>query len=78
MDLHVKAIADVIRDGASPERPWHVEGEQNLEWMLLDFVDVVVHIFRSDARRHYRFEQLWADAPMEIVAAPEPSPLQAQ
>jgi ribosome-associated protein len=44
------------------ERPWHQEGKQNAEWILLDYVDVVAHIFNKDARTFYDLEDLWADA----------------
>lgn len=44
------------------EKPWHVEGKNNSEWILLDYVDVVVHIFYKDARSYYDLEDLWADA----------------
>jgi ribosome-associated protein len=43
-------------------KPWHKEGFENAEWILLDFVDVVVHIFREDRREFYQLEKLWADA----------------
>jgi ribosome-associated protein len=44
------------------ERPWHVEGKTNSEWILLDYVNVVAHIFYKDARSFYDLEGLWADA----------------
>lgn len=43
-------------------KPWHREGFENAEWILLDYVDVVVHIFREDRRSFYQLEKLWADA----------------
>lgn len=43
------------------EKPWHTEGANNAEWVLLDFVDVVVHIFHRDKRSYYALEDLWAD-----------------
>ncbi|HRH68183.1 MAG: ribosome silencing factor [Flavobacteriales bacterium] len=43
------------------EKPWHSEGLNNAEWVLLDFVDVVVHIFLRDKRSYYALEDLWAD-----------------
>lgn len=45
------------------ERPWHTEGKENSEWILLDYVNVVAHIFHKDARGFYDLEDLWADAP---------------
>ena len=44
------------------ERPWHQEGKTNSEWILLDYVNVVAHIFYKDARSFYDLEDLWADA----------------
>lgn len=44
------------------ERPWHVEGKGTNEWVLLDFVDVVVHVFSKELRNYYDLEELWADA----------------
>ena len=46
----------------TPQKPWHVEGEQNAEWVLLDYVDVVVHIFQKPIREYYDIEGLWGDA----------------
>ncbi|MBI2258130.1 MAG: ribosome silencing factor [Flavobacteriia bacterium] len=44
------------------EKPWHIEGKTNAEWILLDYVDVVVHIFYKGIREFYDLEDLWADA----------------
>src|SRR5690349_19060923 len=44
------------------ENPWHVEGKNNKEWMLLDYFDVVAHIFRKDKREFFALEKLWGDA----------------
>ncbi len=44
------------------EKPWHTEGERNSEWILMDFVNVVVHIFHRDKRSYYALEDLWGDA----------------
>jgi len=50
----------------------HKEGFENCEWILLDYFDVVVHIFQAEAREFYQLEKLWADAPREEVKTPEP------
>jgi ribosome-associated protein len=58
----VKAIADNIRRG-TPSKPWHLEGYEHSRWVLLDYIDVLVHVFRSEEREYYSLEKLWADAP---------------
>src|SRR2546423_5506473 len=68
-DMQVKAIAENIltkmRDRGVT--PWKSEGWDALQWVIVDFVDVVVHIFSETARTFYHLERLWADAPMEII-----------
>jgi ribosome-associated protein len=68
-DVQVKAIADQIDEALSKEgiNCWHKEGFKSLSWVLLDYVDVVVHIFRKDARQFYNLEKLWGDAPAKII-----------
>jgi ribosome-associated protein len=44
------------------EKPWHIEGKTNSEWVLLDYINVVAHIFYKDARSFYELEDLWSDA----------------
>lgn len=68
-DTQVKAIAEFIKDETKriDERAWHNEGISNLSWVLLDFVNVVVHIFLEDTRRFYNLEGLWADAEIKEV-----------
>jgi ribosome-associated protein len=44
------------------EKPWHIEGYENSEWVLMDYVDVVVHIFQPEFRTYYDIESLWSDA----------------
>ena len=44
------------------EKPWHIEGKSNSEWILLDYMNVVSHVFYKDARSFYELEDLWADA----------------
>ncbi len=66
----VKAIADAIMNGMEErgEKAWHTEGLQNLQWVLLDYVNVVVHVFHKDARTYYGLEKLWGDAKIQKVA----------
>ncbi len=62
----VEAIADSVENTVLKNagvRPWHKEGWQNAEWILLDYVDVVVHVFDVKSRSFYNLEGLWADAP---------------
>jgi ribosome-associated protein len=47
------------------EKPWHEEGVSNAEWILIDYVNIVVHIFHRDTRNFYNLEELWADASIE-------------
>lgn len=61
----VEAIARSVEKFAlreTGEKPWHSEGKENAGWVLLDYVDVVVHIFLREVREHYGLDQLWADA----------------
>ncbi len=68
-DTQVKAITDHVKEETKKinERAWHNEGYANLSWVLLDFVDVVVHIFLEDTRKFYNLEGLWADADITEV-----------
>lgn len=66
----VEAIARSIEEESlklSGEKPWHKEGTENAQWILLDFVDVVAHVFHRDARDFYGIEDLWADARVEHI-----------
>ncbi len=68
-DVQVKAIADAVIDGAEQlnEPTWHKEGFSQRQWILLDYVDVVVHIFHKEMRKYYALEKLWGDAKIEEV-----------
>ncbi|MFH1853671.1 MAG: ribosome silencing factor [Candidatus Neomarinimicrobiota bacterium] len=70
-DIQVKAIADAVRRGTT-HKPWHVEGYERLTWVLVDYVDVVLHVFQTATRDFYQLERLWADVPIrEITDDPE-------
>ena len=61
---HTEAICDGVYESikkATGYNPLRIEGYDNAEWILMDYFDVVVHIFLKDKRDHYRLEQLWAD-----------------
>ena len=62
----VKAITDHIRKGTD-YKPRHLEGYENQNWILLDYFDIVVHVFKKDEREYYNLERLWADAPIKEI-----------
>jgi len=68
-DVQVKAIAKAVRDGLEPHghRLLHSEGLAEARWALLDYVDLVVHIFLPETRAYYLLERLWGDAPRVAV-----------
>ena len=68
-DVQVKAIADHVVDELKQEsvRPEHVEGMRGARWVLIDYVDFVVHVFHPEARAFYQLETLWGDAPRSEV-----------
>ena len=66
-NTQVSAICGAISKKLSKElkeKPLHVEGEQEAEWILMDYADIVVHIFQKSTRTYYDIEGLWADAPI--------------
>ncbi len=72
VDVQVRAICDAVRDGLAKggEKLHHEEGLGSCRWALLDFVDVVVHVFEPATRQYYLLERLWSDAPrVEITFA---------
>lgn len=69
-DTQVDAIADSVEDSVkknSGQNPWKREGFQQKEWILIDYVDVVVHIFSKEKRIFYGLEELWADAKITTI-----------
>jgi ribosome-associated protein len=70
-NVHVDAVADsveeIVRKDAD-EKPLHVEGKRNAEWVLLDYMNVVVHVFQKQVRSYYSLEDLWADAERKDIA----------
>ena len=68
-DVQVRAIADALieRGKADGQRPLHIEGYDQRKWILVDFVDVIVHIMQPDERRFYGLERLWGDAPVQEI-----------
>jgi ribosome-associated protein len=69
-NTQVNAITNSVQkvvSKAQQEKPWHVEGTENGEWVLMDFVDIVVHIFQPDKRTYYNLEDLWGDAKITVI-----------
>lgn len=66
----VKAISENIKEKLSQFniRHWHVEGFREGQWVLLDYSDVVIHIFLTETRDFYDLERLWGDAPRETIS----------
>lgn len=68
--LQVGAIADGIEHEVQKklgEKAWRVDGRSNGLWIAIDYIDVVVHIFKSELRDFYKLEELWADAPSQKI-----------
>ncbi|RMG81298.1 MAG: ribosome silencing factor [Bacteroidetes bacterium] len=66
---HVKAIAESVSEETRKllnDKPWHIEGLENSEWILLDYVNIVVHVFLPHVRDFYNIEELWADAKIKV------------
>ncbi len=69
-NTHVNAIVSSIQKTVSKaikDKPWHVEGSENAEWVLMDYVNVVVHVFQKQIREFYDIEGLWGDAKVTMV-----------
>jgi ribosome-associated protein len=76
-DRQVKAIHDAIHAGVKQEHgvsPRRVEGAGRAQWVLMDYLDVVVHIFTPATREFYRLEQLWGEAPTRTVGGEQEAP----
>ena len=70
--VQAKAVYDSISDELKPLiKPWHAEGIENQQWILIDLFDVIVHIFIKEMREYYQIERLWSDAPMEVFDSAE-------
>lgn len=69
-NTHVSSIADSIKKNVSKEikeKPWNIEGLTISEWVLLDYSDIVVHVFQEKTRQFYRLEDLWGDAKIRKI-----------
>lgn len=70
-NTQVNAISASIQKMVSKElkdKPWHVEGEGNAEWVLIDYVNIVVHVFQKSTREFYDIESLWGDAKITTIS----------
>lgn len=63
LDAITDSVEETVQKGSS-QNPWHREGRMGKEWILLDYGDCVVHVFKKNRRQFYALEQLWGDAPM--------------
>jgi len=64
----IRAIADQVEDEVKKqvgENPYHHEGKENLQWVLIDYVNIVVHIMHPESRKFYKLEEMWSDAALE-------------
>ncbi|WP_281847946.1 ribosome silencing factor [Olleya namhaensis] len=69
-NTQVNAIVSAIQKKVSKalrDKPWHIEGEDNAEWVLMDYVNVVVHVFQKQIREYYDIESLWGDAKVTVI-----------
>ncbi len=69
-NTQVNAIVNSIQktvSKTSKDKPWHIEGSENAEWVLMDYVNVVVHVFQKHVREFYDIEGLWGDAKVTLV-----------
>ncbi len=69
-NTHVNAIVNSIQKTVSKglkDKPWHIEGSDNSEWVLMDYVNVVVHVFQTQTREYYDIEGLWGDAEVTAI-----------
>lgn len=68
---NVKAISESVQketEKSANDSPWHIEGRTNAEWILLDYSELVVHIFSEETRSYYALEDLWADAEITVIS----------
>lgn len=64
----IRAITDFVESEVKKkcgEAPYHYEGKQNFQWVLIDYVNIVVHIMMPEQRKFYKLEEMWSDAPLE-------------
>lgn len=70
-DIHIRAVSEHVIENLEKRfklKPWHVEGMEYARWVLIDYVDFVIHIFQPETRNFYQLERLWADARRHEIA----------
>ena len=81
-DIQVEGISQAVLEELESnwaQKPWHQEGARKADWILLDYVDFVVHVFLSERRAYYNLERLWAEAGrIELPELTMPVPMEAQ
>ncbi len=79
VDRHLRAISLHLQDNLRKigEKPWHVEGDQSDDWVVLDYCDFVIHLFTPDMREKYGLEQLWKEATVVDVNIKVPQNIMA-
>jgi ribosome-associated protein len=76
-DIHVRAVSEHVIENLEKRfklKPWHVEGMEYARWVLMDYVDFVIHIFQPETRNFYQLERLWADSARHEIADQEQAP----
>ncbi|MGB0868717.1 MAG: ribosome silencing factor [Flavobacteriales bacterium] len=74
-NTQIRAIKDSIEEFVRihlNDKPWHVEGMQELEWILMDYTNIVVHIFLKDKREYFNLEELWGDTNLTHIEEEKP------
>lgn len=66
VDSIADSVLEIVREKKG-EKPLNMEGKSQAEWILLDYINVVVHVFQEELREHYALDELWADAKIELI-----------
>lgn len=69
-NTQVDAIVNSVKKRVSKEtqeKPWNIEGQSNSEWVLMDYTDIIVHVFQKQTREYYDIESLWGDAKQTLI-----------
>ena len=69
-NTHVSSISNNVKKYIAKsikEKPWSTEGKETSEWILLDYTDIVIHVFQEETRNYYKIEDLWGDAKMRKI-----------